>query len=65
MIISPPRQQRFQIDPPKLWTPHGPMSALLISLKNFEKGDQQQQQQNIYVFRSNDSTHQATLTNKR
>ena len=41
------------------------MSALLISLKNFEKGDQQQQQQNIYVFRGNDSTHQTTLTNKR
>ena len=28
MIISPPRQQRFRIDPQKLWTSHGPMSAL-------------------------------------
>ena len=59
MIISPPRQQI----PNKSARTY--VSTPLISLKKCEKGDQQQQQQNIYVFRSNDSTHQATLTDKR
>ena len=64
MIISPPRQQGFRIakivDSTRTY-----VSTPLISLKKCEKGDQYQQQQKIYAFRSNDSTQQATLTDKR